>query len=177
MALVVETGTGEADSDAFVSLAYVDDYAADNGLATWSAAASSPADDKEAAIRRATRYLSTAFAWKGTKTNGRSQVLAFPRTDCTDGEGEEIGTDEIPVEIMRACCELAERELATPGYCTPDVVIADRVRNERVGPVSVEYAPSFSAEASRPAILIVQDIVGGLLAGSSNLLVGSAARS
>lgn len=177
MALVVETGTGEADSDAFVSLTDMNTYAEDHGLTDWTGAADSPADDKEAAIRRATRYLSTGFSWKGYKTNGRSQALAWPRSGATDGEGETIGSDEIPVEIVNACCEIAVRELVAPGYCTPDVVTAERVKSERVGSVSVDYAPSFSAEASRPAILIVQDIVGGLLSASSNPLVGSAVRS
>ena len=177
MVLTVETGAGLSSADAFVSLADMADYAAKNGLTDWTSAADSPADDQEAAIRRATRYLSTGFSWKGYKTNGRSQALAWPRADVEDEEGNEIGSDEVPVEVVNACCEIAVRELVTPGYCTPDVVLSDRVKSERVGPVSVEYAASYSVDASRPAILIVQDIVGGLLSVSSNPLVGSAVRS
>ena len=76
MALTVEDGTGKADADAFVSVEDCDTYCEARGLTDWTGVADSPADTKEAAIRRATDHLSAAYAWKGAKRNGRSQALA-----------------------------------------------------------------------------------------------------
>ncbi|MFN3858117.1 MAG: DnaT-like ssDNA-binding protein [Caulobacter sp.] len=176
MALVVTPGA--ADADAFVSLEDCADYCEARGLTAWTDEPDSPATAKEAAIRRATAYLSTAFAWKGTKTSGRSQALAWPRTDVEDAEGEIVPDDEIPTEIVQACCEVAVLELTTPGYTAPNVVLTDRVKAERVGPLSVEYATApMSAQAARPVMLIVGQLVAGLVATSSNALAGSSIRA
>src|SRR5690606_8275036 len=116
MALTVEDGTGKADADAFVSVDDCAAYCADNGLTAWD---DGDADTWEPAIRRATSWLSTAFTWKGCRANGRSQALAWPRADAEDGEGEAIPADEVPVEIVQACCEAAVYELANPGLLSP----------------------------------------------------------
>lgn len=176
MALV--TTPGSASADAFVSVADCDTYCEAHGLTDWTGAASSPPDDKEAAIRRATAFLSNAFSWKGTRTNGRSQALAWPRTDVEDAEGETVPDDEVPVEIVQACCHVAAAEVATPGVMNPAVNLTERVKSERVGPIAVEYAsvPN-QAELARPVLLVVNDLIGGLLAGGTNALVGTALRS
>lgn len=177
MALIVTPGSSTADS--FVSVADCDAYATKQGLSDWTAAADSPAEIKESALRRATAFLSSrAFSWKGYRTNGRDQALAWPRADVEDEEGEAVASDAIPVEIVSACCEIAAREVVTPGFCSPDSTLTDRVKSERIGPMAVEYvtAPN-NAEAARPVMLKVQDLVGGLIDGSSNPLVGSTVRS
>ena len=177
MALTVEDGTGLAGADSFVSLAACDAYCLAHGLTDWSGVASSPSTLKDAALRRATSYLSNSFTWKGYKLNGRSQALAWPRTDVTDEEGLDVASDEVPSEIIAACCEIASRELAAPGFTSPDVVLTDRIRREKVGPLEVEYASApVSAEAARPVLMLVQDMLAGLISGSANALVGTAAR-
>lgn len=170
---------GSASADAFVSLDDCTDYCAAKGLTAWTGAADSPPDAKEAAIRRATTYLSTAFLWKGSKTNGRSQALAWPRSDVEDAEGETVADDEIPVEIVQACCEVAVLELTTPGYTAPNVDLTARVKMESVaGAVSTEYfAAPMNAQAARPAMSIVRDLVSGLVSTSSNALVGVSVRA
>lgn len=169
---------GSPDADAFVSVEDCTAFCAAQGLTDWTGAARSPADDDEAAIRRATRWLSTAFGWKGARTNGRSQALAHPRIDLTDGEGEEIPSDEIAIEVVQACCIAAAAERANPGLLSPAVDLSARIKSETVGPISVEYAaiPN-QAELSRPVLLAVGDLIGGLLAGGTNALVGTAIRS
>ena len=83
MALTVETGSGSATADAFVSVADCDTYCEARGLTDWTGAEDSPASIKEAAIRRATAHLSGAYAWKGARTKGREQALAWPRKQAT----------------------------------------------------------------------------------------------
>jgi hypothetical protein len=176
MALVVTPGA--ADADGFVSVAACETYCAAKGLTDWTSAPDSPSDDKDAAIRRATTYLSTAFAWKGYRTNRRAQALAWPRADVVDGEGEDVREDEIPVEIEQACCELAVLELVEPGILAPTVRLTERVKSESVGPLSTEYfgAPMNAREA-RPAVLLVREMVAGLVNSSSNALVGVSVRA
>lgn len=177
MSLTVEDGTGLADADAFVSLEDCDTYCTAHGLTAWTGEPSSPADLKEAAIRRATAYLSNSFTWKGSRLNGRAQALAWPRSDVEDEEGETVASDEVPVEVVSACCEIASRELATPGFMTPDVTLTDRVKREKIGPIETEYATTpLTAEAAKPIVSLVTDLIGGLLATTSSSLVGTAVR-
>lgn len=178
MTLTVETGAGSATADAFVSVTDCDTFCTNRGLTDWTGEARSPADDDEAAIRRATAFISTAFSYKGSRMLGRSQALAFPRQDCTDAEGEDIGADEVPVEIVQATCIVAAYERANPGAMSPAVDMTARIEQESVGPISVKYAyAQQTPEAARPVLLQVLDLIGGLLSTSSNPLVGTSVRS
>lgn len=174
MTLTVEDGTGKADADAFVSLADCTAYHAARANAAW---ASANAADQEAAIRRATAHLSSGYTWKGTRAQGRSQALAWPRSGVTDEEGYAIASDAMPVELVQACCEVALRELATPGCSAPDVTMTHRVKSEQVGAIRVEYAAApQSPDASRPVMLSVRDLIGGLISNQTSSLVGQAVR-
>lgn len=177
MALNVEDGTGLPDADAFVSVEDCDAYCEAQGLSDWTSATRSPAEDDEAAIRRATTWLSNTFSWKGSKLNGRAQALAWPRTDVEDGDGEDVASDEVPVEIVQACCIAAAYERANPGGLTPTVALTDRVKREKVDVLEIEYvtAPA-NADASRPTLTLVQDMIAGLLARTTNPLVATAVR-
>lgn len=176
MALTVETGAGLADADAFVSVADCTTFCEARGLTGWTERTSDP-DADEAAIRRATAWLSSAFTWKGSRTNGRDQALAWPREDVEDGEGEEVPSDELPVEIVQACCVAAAYERANPGGLTPNVTLTNRVKSKGIGPLRKEYfAAPMSADAVRPVLTQVRDIVSGLLATGSNGLSGRVVR-
>lgn len=174
MAFVVEDGTGLADANAFASVAYVDAYHNEGGNATWTGTDAL----KEAAIIRATRYLSNAYAWQGTRRKNRNQALAWPRTDVADNEGFAVPFDAVPTEIQQATAEIALRELATPGAMTPDYTPSDRVKSEKVGSIAVEYDLSRTdAESVRPVLLVVRDLIGPLLAtGGGSIVQGSAVR-
>lgn len=177
MALTVEDGAGNAAADAFVSLEACDAYCIAHGLADWTGATRSPPEDDEAAIRRATAWLSGAFTWKGSKLNGRSQALAWPRVNVTDEEWNEVASDTVPVEIVQACCIAAAYERANPGGLSPAVTIGNRVKSKGVGPLRKEYfAAPMTPEAMRPVLTRVRDVIGGLLSDSSNSLVGRVVR-
>lgn len=173
MALIVEDGTGKADADALSSAAAVAAYAEARGL-TFTG------DDAalDAAIRRATAYLSASFIWKGERLRGREQALAWPRVCVEDREGWPVPADSVPPEIAQACAELAVYELANPGGLSPAVDQTARVKREKVGPLETEYfdAP-LSAEAARPVLTLVNDLVGGLLASGTSAYSGRAVRA
>lgn len=174
MALTVETGAGLAAADAFVSVADCDTYHTGLGNSDWAGST----EAKEGAIRRATALLSSAYRWAGLRSHGRSQALAWPRAGCVDLEGYGIASDAVPREIVSACCEIALREIVTPGAMTPDVVAADAVKREKVGTLEVEYVgTASSATAHRPTILRVDELVAPFLASQASGLFGRVERA
>src|SRR4051812_4464605 len=83
MSLILEDGTGLANADTFASLAAFEAYWDQRGFDY-----SSYDDDAiEAALRRASSYLSNSFSWAGYRVKGRAQALAWPRFDVVDSEG------------------------------------------------------------------------------------------
>jgi hypothetical protein len=174
VALVVETGLGFADADALISVADADAYHTARGNSAWTGADAV----KEPAIRRATAFLSNSYRWAGGRTHGRRQALAWPRGGVVDEEGIGIESNEIPIEIMDACAEIALRELITPGAMNPDFKASELVKSEKVGQIAVEYAlSSMNADGQRPVLLIVRDMITQFLAvGVGNSIVGSSFR-
>lgn len=174
MALIVEDGSGMTNADAFISVEYADAYHAAMGNAEWTGAE----PDKEAAIRRATAFLSNSYQWQGYKRKGRPQALAWPRYDVVDCEGWGVAFDAVPIEIQKATAEVALRELVSPGSMNPDVIASEQVKREKIGALEVEYLnANTSPQSARPVLMIVQDIIGPLLRkGSGNPLVGEAYR-
>src|ERR1044072_3560196 len=146
MAFEVETGSGSSTANAQFSVEFADSYFADRGIVDWCDAT---LDAKQPAIVRASAYM-TSYNWKGYKRNGRTQTMAWPRQDVVDENGFGIHVDEIPIEVKQGGSELALRELAQPGYLTPDVVLSDQVQSEQIGDLSVTYNIQNSAVAYRP---------------------------
>lgn len=172
MALTPEDGTGLDDADALISRVYFTAYAASVGYVLTSYDGDA---DIDPAIRRASAYLN-AYSWKGYKLNGRDQTMSWPRTDVLDGEGEEVPSDEVPREVQQACAEAAWYELSV-GPLSPSLVLTERVKRERVDTIEVEYVDAgVSADASRPVVMKIRDLVQGLLASTSNSIVATAFR-
>lgn len=160
MTLTVEDGTGLSNADAFASLSFVDAYHATYGNSTWTGEDA----DKEAAIRRATAYLSNSYTWAGLRSHNRDQALAWPRSGVCDNEGNGIDSNEMPVELLNATAEVALRELVTPGSMSPDFVASDQVKREKIGQIEVEYSSAKrTAEELRPVVTIVRDLIGAFL--------------
>lgn len=171
MPLIVTPGAPDADS--FVSLEAADRYHLNRGNEAWAAAEEFA---REAALRRASAYLSSSFSWRGVRTHRRGQSLAWPRAGVTDSEGDALPSDTIPAEIVSATCEIAAVELANPGAMSPSIDLTQRVKRERVDVLETEY---FAASAGdvRPVLPMVADLIGGLLSTRSNTLVGYVTRA
>lgn len=172
MTIIVEDGTG---GNALIDGDYFAQFASDMG---WDI---DSYDDTEIepAIRRASIYISNAFTYQGYKKNGRTQIQAFPRVGMLDNEGFGIDPDSIPREAQMATGYATMFELTTPGGLAPSGSLSQLVRQETVGPISIQYLDRNSGvEALRPTLYAVKDILSPLItenAGSNNF-VGRADR-
>lgn len=166
MAIIVETGTGAADSEVLCSVAFCDTYHAARGVAAW-AALTTP--DKEAALRRGYAYMQQAYRmrWAGFRVNN-TQALDWPRqqvprTDVYSGNTGGVGNyypyNTIPSEIQQAQAELALK--AASGDLLGDV--DPPVASESVGPISVTYFQGGTKTKAYPAIdrLLAPFLQGG----------------
>lgn len=171
MSLNVETGTGAGNSDAYVSVEDCSAYATARGLTF----PTSPAGPAEAAIIRATAAIDAMYRarFPGQRLNGRAQALEWPRKYASDAEGNPIGEDEIPQEVINAVCEAAVRELATPNSMMPDLERGGAIQRLKAGSVEIEYSGNASA---RTAFTAIDGILSGLLGTASLPWIGQAVR-
>lgn len=165
MPLIVEDGSCVLGADSFVSLDDANNYFESYG-GFW--VGDDPA--KEAALRRATAYISTSFKWFGALTCGRNQALAWPRTGVTDCNDYEIADDSIPREVVIATLSAASYELRYPGGLTPSVVTGKQVLKEKVDVIEVTYMTAEQqglkaidpVAARRPVLTQINDILSCL---------------
>lgn len=160
MAITVEDGSNVTGAEAWADLAAHDAWA----VKFHGAASDKSEAVKEAAIRRTVAYLD-GLPWKGSKANGRSQALSWPRTGAADGAGEVIASDEIPAELITAQHMLTWAEIAAPGILNPSVKMAgEKVLTEVKG---IRWTPTGgegdSIDAHRTLVMGALDKVVGLL--------------
>jgi hypothetical protein len=101
--LVVETGSGSASANTFVSLedavAFADTLLF---IDAWDALG---ADRQEVLLLEAARWLNR-FTWRGAPST-TTQALAWPREDVTDRDHRPIARDTIPAFLIEAQVRLA----------------------------------------------------------------------
>lgn len=137
MGIVVETGDGLAEANAYVAVATADAYHTDRGSSSWVDA---DTDLKTAALIRASQALDGLYGarlpgWKLRTTQG----LLWPRCDAYDREGEYIEPKPLPPALIRATCEAALVELTTPGALAPTLDRAGKIKKEKIGAIETEY--------------------------------------
>lgn len=166
-------------ADFYGTVEEADQYHADRGNAAWAAAAASPDTARIAALVRASGWIDGRYRdrFSGTRTEGRTQPLQWPRVDATDVDGEDIASDEVPVEIKSATFEAALRELASPGSLAPDFTRQGQTTMEKVGPITIQYAELYSAEDVQPCIRAIDHILAPLIGTHRPLLFGSSGRA
>lgn len=100
MVLIVEDGSGLANSEAYISVADADSYFASLGEAAWAAASSTV---REQALRRAASFLDDRYEgrWRGRK-NTATQALRWPRYGVVTPDALEVATNSIPEKLRRA---------------------------------------------------------------------------
>lgn len=139
MAFEVESGTGSATANAYVSVADADTYHADNGdPSAWSAASTAT---KQAAIVEATRWLDAKFGnrWIGRQAN-EDQRLDWPRDAAITPEGFTYDDDEMPTALAEACAYMALKVVGGDTLL-PDQTAPGNVKRELKslpGPLTVE---------------------------------------
>lgn len=132
MEIIIEDGSGLADSEAYISVADADSYHAARGNTLWGTLSGT---EKEAALRRATDYLTQAYRprWKGCRVSS-TQALDWPRVGvCVDGF--PIASDAVPAVVVRACAEMAFK--AAQGELAED--LERGIVREKIGPMETEY--------------------------------------
>jgi hypothetical protein len=168
MAMIIEDGTGVAGADSYATRAAYIAY-----VLSWYGDVVADTDALDPPIRRATAYMS-GLAWKGTRTLGRAQSLAWPRTGVVDCEGLSLGDAEIPLDLIYAQHELARAELTSPGVLTPAVSKANAtVVREKVDLLEVEYDTdnlTGSIDEVRPIVTAAMDRLKCYLSASGRVL-------
>lgn len=130
MTLVVETGAGLANAEAYLSAADFAAYWAKRNVDVTDF----DAEVIDAALLQATQFIDVSFDWAGDALTA-AQRLEWPRSGIT-WRGHAVSG--VPQPVRDACAELARRALAEP--LMPDVDRSNRIKSESVGPVSVTYA-------------------------------------
>lgn len=106
MAFVVEDGSGKADANGYISVAFANSYHAARGRTDWVALSDA---DCELAIVRASDYIDLRFGprFRGTRISP-SQALQWPRYGAFDNSGYLYSGDRaVPIQIQKACAEYA----------------------------------------------------------------------
>lgn len=134
MALIDEDGTGKATAESYISVADASTYFTARGVTAWTALATDAL--REAALRKATEYMIGAYRsrWQGVRAFPLVQALDWPRAGVVR-DSWQVDIDEVPVEVQRACAELALK--ASAADLAPD--LTQGVIREQVGPIAVEY--------------------------------------
>jgi hypothetical protein len=134
---IVEDGTGLVDANAYITVAFADQYHENFGAPTdWS---SSTTANKEQAIREATRYLDAGYSsrWRGARAS-EEQALDHPRRRVFDVDGWTRDSDEVFVEVQQAAAIAAlksrQGELFLPDVDASEVGISSE--SVSVGPIS-----------------------------------------
>lgn len=137
MAFVAEDGTGLTTSNAYIAVAFADDYHADRGNTDWAAATEA---QKQAALIRASDYIDKRFGrrfkgWKQTK----QQAMEWPRLDALDSDDYLLNSpdDSIPRQLQKACAEYALRALSTLPLAPDNSNVGLDSLKEKVGPIEV----------------------------------------
>ena len=110
MAIVVEDGTGLANSTSYASVADFKDYHDCRGNDYALLGAGDP--EIEQALVRATDYIDKRFGvrFKGIKGSA-DQALEWPRTGATDNNGYTLSG--LPARLLKACYEYAFKAITT----------------------------------------------------------------
>jgi len=133
MAIIVEDGTGLSTAECYISVADATTYFSNRGITTWAAIASDAL--REAALRKSTDYMTATYRdrWEGVRYT-EDQALDWPRSGVVR-DSWAVGYDEVPVEVERACAELALK--AVSAELNPD--LKQNRLSVTVVPIKTEY--------------------------------------
>jgi hypothetical protein len=145
MALVVETGAGLANAEAYISVVNADAYFLARSNAAWAALDSM---SKESALRKGADYMGQMYAsrWQGFRVSA-TQALDWPRSGVC-AFGYDVAYTTVPAAVANANAELALR--ASTGDLLADV--GRLKKRTKVGPLEVEYADNVPASTQYKAI-------------------------
>ena len=162
MSLIVEDGTLPAGANSFAGLADADAYHAARLTEAWAAELTDART--EAALIRASDWLNRKVVWAGCKAT-RAQRMAWPRVGVVTRDGGLL-PDEIPAEVVEACCELA-------GFFAEQDYLAPLDRGGDIASLSVDVI-SIAYNGTAPVETVFPSL-SGLLAGLGTVCSGESA--
>lgn len=139
-------------------------------LARYNTAWADAANDevRNGALQKASDYIDATYRTRfpGSKTGGRAQIPAWPRTGAVL-DGEEQPDDEIPIEIEYATYEAAL--LIVQGVSLNPVPSNGAVKRERVkaGPVESETEYDTTGVSLTGTFDVIDNLLEGILVASS----------
>lgn len=121
MTFQVESGSGDAGANAYVSVSYFRDHHVDRGN---SAHTDFTDTDAMAGIIRASEYVDKRFGLRFVGLRKiKGQGLEWPRIDAFDADGYLLsGVDDLPRNLEKAVAEYALRALIC-GVLAPDPIL------------------------------------------------------
>lgn len=123
--LIIENGTGKADSNTYVSASELSTYADERGITI--------SGTSEDLLIKAMDYLE-GLDFKGRK-NTRAQALQWPRWGVWV-DGYPVDSNDIPTILKEAQMQLA---VSIDGGYDPLEIIEPKVTKEKVDVIEIEY--------------------------------------
>ena len=133
--IVVETGAGLDDSNAYVSVSDARTYATNRGVEL-------PADNDQVAVMliEASDYLESKSCQFGGVPTTDTQAMSWPRKGWyPKGSDTPFPEDAIPKKLVKAQCALVIA-VSQGISLLPNTSAADYVIEETVGPITTKYA-------------------------------------
>ena len=149
MTLIVETGGGASNSDAFCSLEYAAIY--NSGHLDGELWLEEDVAVQEKAIRLATRRINDGWVFHGRRRS-QQQALEWPRVGVRDQGGWVIPSNIIPTALRDATAELARRIVTdfNAGSLSDDSNTG-AVKAVKLGPIGIEF-DTLEGAKSQPEI-------------------------
>jgi len=177
MALVIETGAGLANADAYVAIAYVDAYnTAYVGNADWAAIVDTAI--KERYIRRATQFINREYQNSFVGERGSSdQALEWPRTSAIGSNGQVFDSDEIPDALSQGTAEAALKLTESDDFFTDvtEQTGSETRKKEKVGLLEVDV--SYVNPSSKKFFESINSTLAPVLLDGGSTSVGFVDRS
>lgn len=162
LTLVVEDGSGKANSNSYATAANGDTY--HDGHVYGSSWTGSGTSAKEAALVHATRLVDENFEFHGFKAS-QTNALQWPRSATKDRGGFSIASDTIPQDLINATAELARLVIDADRTAEDDTKGFSKIK---VGPVELTMDKADRKEVITPTVARMiapfgRAIGGGLL--------------
>jgi hypothetical protein len=151
--LIVETGSGLPDANAYVDIPYVDHYLIGEPLEKWTALSEG---GQESTIIMASRYINNAFTWIG-KRKSLGQGLLWPREGVVlDG----FAITGVPRAVKEASAECVSLIMQEAELFSEDANV--KVTSERVDVIQVNYAHPVGMDKTATKFEVLNRILLGL---------------
>lgn len=159
MTLTIETGAGVAGADSYITVDECSAYA----VAMYGAAINGNTADKEAALRRAFRFMDS-LRWVGEAVYPYAQ--AWPRHDVC-----QILPTQIPQAVKDAQALFARAEFQDQGCLQPKVTLANQKVLTQADSLQWQVVGGVGVEASRAVVTAALDRLKPFLAGSQGQIM------